>query len=423
MLLGRLATSRLALPAIVALAIVGRLAVQLVLGFYQHPETWEYDDLARNVVSGHGYTIEHLGTVYRAFALPGYTAILVALYALFGISAIPVGILQAVLGGILTWAVHDIAVRGRLGRPVALVAALLAATHPGLLIYSAKIHALNFDAILASLLVLVLLEIGQRPSVRSGIALGLAAAAATLERPTYVPIVISGLAYVALIHGRVRVAAAHAAFAAMIVALAVLPWVVRNNVEVGQPVLTTTGGEVLWRGNNPAASGGAVTAAGVPILDAAPTFRDAIWGKPETEQNDAFFAAAATYMSADPLATVGRTIAKLEMFWWFGPTTGTLYPATWLPVYAAYYLVMVGCAAVGAFWIVRRGNVAVAFHVMMLSLFVSAQQALTYVEGRHRWGIEPLIGVLAAAGIVAVLERAQSRAGSATPVAPATADR
>ena len=61
-------------------------------------------------------------------------------------------------------------------------------------------------------------------------------------------------------------------------------------------------------------------------------------------------------------------------------------------------------AAVGAIAIVRHGNPqerSLLGTLAAISLVLATIHALSYVEGRHRWGIEPLLLLLTARGFFA----------------------
>lgn len=382
-------------------ALVARVAAQVSLGFYSAPEAWEYDMLARNLVSGQGFVIEHDGTTHRAFTFPLYPLMLAAVYWVTGLSPTGIGVLQALLGSVLVALIYAFA--RPMGRTVAILAAIAVATHPGLLIYSAKIHALNLHAVLAVAAALLARLALERPTVRTAIIAGVTTGIASLERASFVPTLGLGLALGGWRHlGTARTGALLAIWLALTIAFAA-PWIVRNTLVVGSPVLTTTGNEALWRGNNPNATGGNSAADGRPMLDASPEMRERILGRADIVQDKEFREAAFAYMSADPGRTLEWTVRKLFYFWWSGPQVGENYPATWSSLYAAYYVLVVGLVLAGV-TVGRRmvGNSSLGA-ILLTAVPVSLLQAVYYVEGRHRWAVEPLLLVLAAAGLVAVV--------------------
>jgi len=164
--------------------IVGAgLLVRLVLiaqAFGSPPETFEYDLLARNWLSGAGYVYTHLGTPYQSF-YSGllYIGLTAGLYTLFPPGYTAVLIAQAVLSALLAVVVWAIGRRIWNDR-VALVAALLSIAHPGLAYYDThKLHPLGMDALLVTLSVLTLLwargRVGRFASFVAGLTLGVAA--------------------------------------------------------------------------------------------------------------------------------------------------------------------------------------------------------------------------------------------------------
>lgn len=130
---------------------------------------------------------------------------------------------------------------------------------------------------------------------------------------------------------------------------------------------------------------------------------EGIIGMNEVEQNAAFTAAALDFIRNDPAAFVTLLVRKLKYFWWFSPHTGLFYPAGWTTVYRIYYSAIVGLAlfgfAISAFSKSTSSRTC-AQVFLLLAGAISVSQALFYVEGRHRWQIEPLLLVFATAGAV-----------------------
>lgn len=397
-------TSLSTLIAVAVLAVAARVAVQVLLGFYQAPQTWEHEEIARNIVAGKGYSFDHLGSTWHAYAPPLYAFVIAAVYAVFGVSAGPIGIVQALMGAVLTAAVW--AIGRRVGGPaVAALSGLGAATHPGLLVYAAEIHPLNLDAMLAALGVLLVLRSRERTGGAEALCSGVVVGLMLLTRATLAPFVVIGRLVAGLASSRPLREAARPVGVLLLVAAAVAaPWVIRNAVVVGYPTLTTGVGEVFWIGNNPVANGGALTADGRPILDAAPDVREKVWGRPELVADEVFRDEAIAYVAQDPMRAARADLRKLASFWWPTERTGLLYPAPWSRMYLVYYVAVIVLAVVGAVRCFRSGKRFEVSVILLLAAILSIEQSVFFVEGRHRWELEAVILVFSSAGVLALVD-------------------
>ena len=84
---------------------------------------------------------------------------------------------------------------------------------------------------------------------------------------------------------------------------------------------------------------------------------------------------------------------------------GELIRRGWLTAYQGYALVIFSFGLVGAFSILRGGSTderQLLGVLAAISLSLAVIHALAYVEGRHRWGVEPLLLLLTARGIFVV---------------------
>ena len=108
---------------------------------------------------------------------------------------------------------------------------------------------------------------------------------------------------------------------------------------------------------------------------------------------------------------VRLTLSKFFYFWWFAPQTGVLYPPFWLRLYQAYYSAAMLLAFVGLRRVVRVGapSIHLACVIGAFLLGLSALQSLYYVEGRHRWAVEPMVLAFSGGGVAALLERRRTR--------------
>ena len=386
--------------AVAAAAILLRVAVQVGLGFFEHPETWEEGTIAADLAAGRGYGYEQFGVWQQAFRGPGYPLLLGLAYVVLGTSAAVAGGLNALLGG-ATAAIAVMLGRRIWGRPADLIAGLLVAAHPGLLIYSAKIHQLTLDALLIALFVLLTLRAVRDPRLRSAVASGIVGAGLALSRPTALPYV--GIAAVLVALGSRAGRGLLWSVVMVVVAFALSSvWVARNWAVTGEATLSSSTGLFMWTGNNPNATGAAATEDGRGMWETDAELFARVQGRDEVEQDRIFREAALRYIAEDPWRTARNVGSRFVTFWWFGPVTGLNYPASWFLIYAGYYLAIVGLALVGAMAMVRRRLNLELLAVGAMIGVVGSMQALFYVEGRHRWAIEPLMLVVAAVGIAEV---------------------
>jgi hypothetical protein len=201
----------------------------------------------------------------------------------------------------------------------------------------------------------------------------------------------------------------------LLVALAALvyaPWPVRNSVLLGQVTLgSSETSEWLWRGNNPNANGGSLTADDQRMLDVAPPdFRLRVQAASEAERMTIYRDAAVAFMTGDPLAALRLYVTKLGAFWWGTDTTGLLYPDSWLVAYRLWYVAIVLLAVLGAASALRHAEQRSVVMLMVASLVVvSAAQAIFYVEGRHRVGVEALILILSGVALSRLLRSGSPR--------------
>ena len=206
------------------------------------------------------------GNVPTAYRPPLYPLMLAPCLAMGPWGRAAIGVLHVGLGVATVWLTFRVAQRWGLGR-WALTAALLAALDPILLRQSTLIMTETPAAFLAVAALALLTATGRRPSAGRALAAGACVALAALCRPAFLPWL--GLAAVVLpwsackahglqpvgftgsevIHFRVfKVSLSFIIGAAIVLA----PWVVRNQLQLGRPIVSTThGGYTLWLANNP----------------------------------------------------------------------------------------------------------------------------------------------------------------------------
>ncbi len=237
-----------------ALVIFGvALALRLGYAFFAEPppisDERHYDELARNLAAGKGYTSGGFPVAYWPV---GYSAFVAAFYVVFGHYYLPVIIFQTVLGAATAVLLLFLA-REFLPAAAANAAGLIVAFWPNHIAYASRLFpaALLTFAVVAVALVVVKIN-GYRGAILAGVLTGVAALAAP------VALVLPGAALAGDLFRRVgfKKALARAAVVAAVAVLAVAPWAVRNwRVYDAFVPISTNGGVNLWIGNNPKATG------------------------------------------------------------------------------------------------------------------------------------------------------------------------
>lgn len=393
-------------------AIGVRLVAAFALGGFGNPERWEYDDIARAIVAGQGFTYQFHGITYYSYAPPLYSWLSVASYWVSG-SLAPLMLIQVCAGAAL--AVASGAMAGRLfGNTRAVIAAgLLVAVHPGLVIYSAtKAHPMPWDALFFALAALQFLRLREQPGLRRALELGLIVGVGTLSRATIIIFLPIGAVWLLWNSHRSAWPAIvrDLVVAGVITTACLAPWTIRNYLVHHEFVfVVSTDGDTFWRGNNPNATGHSYGQNGRLVLDSLTLEERQDLERLPTEvaQSAWFKARAMAFIRDHPWEFVRLTAMKFFHFWWFAPQTGVRYPASWFWASAAYYVATLLCAGVGVHRILNVGPPAVRQAVLLVALLLalSLLQSLYYVEGRHRWGVEPLLLVISGGGAAAVFQR------------------
>jgi 4-amino-4-deoxy-L-arabinose transferase-like glycosyltransferase len=386
-------------------AVLVRTMLALWWNTLARPEPFETERLVGNWLAGHGYVYRFLGADYRSFnSLVPYSLLYAAVYGLSGGSPGANLVAQWVFAALLCVVVWHLGVR--LGGPrVGGLAAWLAALHPGLVAYDAtKLVQFSLDATLVAAALLAFVRWAEVPSVARAAGGGLLTGLLMYERGTmglFFPVALLWVKRAGHLSWRpwIRQVALYGAVALLVL----LPWLVRNAVVHQRFVgMMTTTWMALWEGNNEAATGTEFTTAGRPMKFAhSPELAQRLEGKNEVEQMEAFRNAALTFIRTQPAAAVGLYVRKLTYFWWQSPYTGLWYPRRWTVVSQTWYLVFIGFAALGLVMLARAGPEpwAIARLILWLAVCFSAGQAVFYIGGRHRWTIEPVLGLLTATGL------------------------
>ena len=401
--------------------MVPRALLAVFLGVVGAPERWEYDLIAANIVAGSGHVYDRFGFVYSAYAPPLWSWILAAVLAAAGEARGAIQVLQALL------CLGAAVVSGGLARRITgdetagLVAGLLVALQPSLLYYSvAKSDPLPLNVLLLGLIASTAVSLVDTGKDRRALGFGILTGLGVLARGT--PAAALPVAAIALFVRRRSGALRAVAVAAAAMVLCVAPWLVRNVAVLGAPVLTSTMGENFWRGNHEGASGGVLDLNGGEITLVAPTnpalpppVRAVLATGTEMQRHDVFMSEAWRFIGADPLEAMGLFARKMRTFWWRIDSDPRDYPRWASIAYATVYRTELAFALVGAFLVFRsRGQASIdrpaAALILGLIFAIGVLQSAFYVQGRHRFMIEPLLLVFTAIGVTAVVRGGRLRA-------------
>lgn len=392
--------------ALLVLALLVRGGVLLAIDGAFGADPDGYRALAKNLVE---YGVFGSGRRPTAYRPPLYPLLLAPCEALDddALSRIAIGLLHVALGAMTTLGTLWIGRRWGLGRWAALAAAL-AACDPILLNQS----TLAMTETLAALLVCAALAAltwaeerpGAKPAALAGCALGLAA----LCRPTFLAwAALTVVCWLGRVRGRSR---RLTGTLALLVSLGIVlaPWTLRNLLQFGRPIATTThGGYTLLLGNNPdyyaflqRADWGDVWQADRFDREVSRARADA--GDNEISADRREYALAWQTIRAQPTALLKACLARLGGFWGVLPhRTGAeqglrrdalrYATASW---YSAEFMLAVAglCVLRSRAW--RSGWL----WGLLLAASLTAVHALYWSDMRMRAPLAPVVALLAARG-------------------------
>jgi 4-amino-4-deoxy-L-arabinose transferase-like glycosyltransferase len=200
-----------------------------------------------NVFVHHG-TFGFIPGQPSAYTQPLYGFFLVPVEWAFGGQWLDIGLSQVVVAVATSLLVYEIG-RRWLSPWWAVAAAAIATLNPYLVWHDVHVNREIVDQLLAAALVLLTLQVAERPTVRRAALLGAVAGLSMLGNTRLVAIPVVVALFVVVV--RRERAAAFAAVAVLAgAAVVVAPWLIRNKVNVGCWALTTDG-RAFWKANNP----------------------------------------------------------------------------------------------------------------------------------------------------------------------------
>jgi Dolichyl-phosphate-mannose-protein mannosyltransferase len=368
------------------LAVVLPLAALLRLGWSLHygpdlaaPQIWpdqrEYLQAGQNLLAGRGlqFTDARFGQRLWAARTPGYPLLVAAA----GGRVLAIRLLQALLDSMTVWAVYLLA-RTWLPPPPSLLAAAIAALDPLLIYFSGLVLSETlFTAMLAWAMVLL----ARRGKAKrwAGIAL---LALSVLVRPSAIFLPI-GLAAVSGRKAFFSIAAA-----AALTLLVLFPWALRNHHRLHAWIWTATNAGITeYDGFNPAATGGSNQSfvAKMPILRQ----------MGEVQRSRYLSGLAGQFILRHPWRCLKLAAAKIARLWSPLPWGRRFLHPLYIAVGLLFCLPLLLAALLGA--IVSAGPM----NRLLLTpvIYFTLVHAASVSSLRYRLPLEPLLAILAAAGI------------------------
>ncbi|MFH1791944.1 MAG: glycosyltransferase family 39 protein [Candidatus Omnitrophota bacterium] len=397
------------LAIVVLFSLLLKAVYLLASGAYVLPDMFEDETIADNLLKNGEFFYEHRGTRYYAGMAPGFPLTCYVIYRLFGHNWLWVIILQMVLMSLLVLPVFFIALKV-FDERTAYLAAVLAAVQPHIIIYStAKLHPVNAYTLLFALVVLCFLRLKDSSDLPKALIAGLVAGIAIFFRTTGLVMFLACSAWFLAAGGgrltqRVKAVLTMSAVALIIVS----PWLVRNYMVFGKPVLLqSVKGECLWLGNVPYSNGSLYTEDGRTLFEKAEAdgdLPDGFYQMTELEQCDSLTAITMTYFKDDPAGFISRILKKMYYFWWFSPYQGLLYSKAWLMMYKAYYLFVLIPAVISITLCLsgslKRVDRRAMWLVLIVFIVLTCVHSLYFVEGRHRWAVESMLLIFTSSGLI-----------------------
>jgi 4-amino-4-deoxy-L-arabinose transferase-like glycosyltransferase len=395
---------------IVLAAVAIRLAFALFLSGFTGdglPDTVRYSRVATALLEGKGFA--EYGRRPTAFVPPVYPAFLAGCYGLFGFHALPVKILQALLGGLLSWIVFAAGRRG-LGEKTALVAAAWTAVYPELVVLSGYLYTETLFILAEGLTFLFLLAGFRDGRTRNWIGAGFWLGVSVLIRNLllfFPPFLMLACLIVREHRKRWRGIAAMTAVAAAVI----LPWTARNARAFHEFIPVTTGGGTEFYIGSDVARGGRYRH-GESLEAINGLTRDA---KTETEKDRILQAAALRNIRSRPLGYVrvclGKAFRTVFQVYENVPTgKPRRASALVLIVLALFYYPLLGLTIRGL-WI-TRAQARLWLPVTSLFAYCVLLYAAVHFVPRYRIPLIPFMILFGSAAAVSAAERIAGRFSS-----------
>lgn len=372
--------------------------------------------IAKNLLAGNGYTMEFWGLEYRSFRTPLFPVYIMFVMKLFGEEIRTILLSLAVVSSLTSIFTYCIA-RELFNQRVAFVAALLSVADPNFIYYSGFMMTENLATPLLALSIFFLLRSYNTGKRAYGVLAGLALGFTTLCRSIYLLLPILIAIWMVLVYKNKREVIENLTAVVVTMLVVLTPWAVRNYIVHQRLVLTSTdGGFVFYAWNSPGAlrGEGAIYPEFTRDRDSVPGLKD----MNEVDRNSWFYKERLHTIFDDPSLYV-RQVAQ-RVWWIWKPYPYLLQPGLANVLRTAvgflFYIPLYVLAVLGALWSLAEWRKLSLFY--LLFLYVTFPTAFIAGIIRYRMPVEPYLIILAAVGLLWIVEWYRHHAKSVPAFTP-----
>lgn len=362
-------------------AFLFRLIIALATGNFTHPDTYEYGEIAQNLLAGEGFkcAMWFLPAELTAVKPPLYPLLLAGMLYLFGNLAYGILILLQCLAGAATCLVMLALGRRFFDSATATMGAAFLALYPHVAYYSKNIQPQCLSVLLLLGIVYLTARLKDRGAEKNALSLGILYGIAFLFEPSlcaFLPVSVV-IAFLAGLGEYGKKAWIYPALV-LLTSLAILsPWTLRNWIVLDRFVpVRSDFGLNLFVGNQPWSTGTLRMKDGQPIWENIPEQeRAGTQGLSTVDVNREYGRRAVAYMASHKIETLTRLIRKTYSFWW--------------PFESQAYSYRSGSQPQGRFPLIRQITWAAVFFPGMAGMALAFIQRWTWrkrlgMPGHHR---------------------------------------
>jgi 4-amino-4-deoxy-L-arabinose transferase-like glycosyltransferase len=394
--------------AVLGVAFVVRLLWAAVVPVTPVSDSYDYHILALNLAQ-HG--VYGWNSEPTAAWPPGTSAAYALIYLIFGSGQWAIKCFNLAIGVLVVFLTIELGSRW-FNRAVGTIAGLLVGLWPVLIEDTTVVASeMLFAAALLGILCLFDEICSNESHVKLlSVALGGLIGFASLLRPTAI-LLPAVLALVFYLQKRKIIPSLKLISITTVVMLIILmPWSARNYALFGEPVLaSTSGGAVLWMGNNPTTTG---------FYQKPPDYA----GMNEVQLNRRLGNEAVAYIKQAPTAFVTRTVVKAFRLyeretigvWWNAEgierTFGSAGITAIKVISQAFWMGALLLFGIGCYFSSRRGFASFACHPGIATLaYFSVVYAIFVIQDRYHVPTDPIMAIFAAYAILQIAPVASSR--------------